>query len=55
MLAKDSFTTNKINLIFLSLSVIIKWVLNPIVMATALEKMDNMATGGGVHTVMTTT
>ena len=44
---------NKINQIFASLNAIIKWVLDSIVMATAMEKMGIMATGGDVHTVTT--
>ena len=32
----------------------IKWVLHPIVMAMAMEKMGIMETGGGVHIAMST-
>ena len=47
--------TNKINQIFTSLSVLIEWVLDPIVTAPAMEKMGIIATAGGVHTVTTMT
>ena len=43
--------TKKINQFFPSLSVVMEWVLYPIVMATATEKLGIMATGGGVHAV----
>ena len=43
--------TAKTKWILQSVSVIMEWVLHPIVTATATEKMGIMVTGGGVHTV----
>ena len=40
--------------IFHYFSVIIEWVLDPIVTATAIEKMGIIAMDGGVHIVMAT-
>ena len=49
-LVHTATATKNINQNFPSLNAIMEWVLHPIVMATAMEKMGIMATGGGVHT-----
>ena len=46
--------TTKTKRIFPSVSVVMEWVLHPIVTATATEKIGVMATGVSVHTVAAT-